>query len=319
MLGGVAQSLFDKLRRFVCADGIADRVLAANVDHRNDRRTVVVNRHAFFVGCLIHKFHIPAVKRPELQRVNRCFALHLHSLVVAVCRDTVTACVYDIVEFVAPHGDGTGTDFLPHHLFGQHVVEARHLFVVEVARVAHQNHQSALLVVVGNLRGVLVLCLVCLVYEAFRAFVDIFLVFALEASRVGWQGVRVNLGVKGLHTLRNLIPEARRRMSQSRTLRMAVGDKLPDAVENDGVGVILAPFVRREVTAALDDVFVKEMCRLRRLLNAVFNGVCLGCPVRIGHQLQNLRLEPVRKAVESHQRRCARTASADNVDVATVT
>ena len=319
----VAQGLADEGGAFVLADGKANGVTAASVEHHHHRQPVVVRGPICPIRLirpllLIQQLHIPTVHRPEEQRACRCAALHLHLASGTVFLRSVAAGKDKVVALVAPHRHRRGRDFLPVHLLGHHVVEPRHLLVVEVAWVAHEGDEHRLLVLVGHLRGILRAVLVGFVDEAGVALGQITLVFALKASGVGRQRVRPFRQVEFLHRLADFVPEARGTGAEGLAFRIAAIHQAAHGLKHDGVGVVFPPFVGGQMAVVVNHVALEILRGRRRVLNQALQHILPGLLARVAHALHDGLLIAVGHRVVGHQRGRVAASAAHHLDVATV-
>ena len=160
MVGSVTHRLGNELGTFTLANRISYGVLVERVEYHYHREAVVVGRYALAALCdglLVVELHIPTVQTPHIERSGRRRAAVLHrALVVKLFRAEATARRFEVVT-LTPQLDGGGGDWLPTQFFGYDIVQHCHLFVVEVAVVAHQAHNHRLLFIACYLCSVRVL------------------------------------------------------------------------------------------------------------------------------------------------------------------
>ena len=314
----VAQRLAYQGCVLVLSDGESYRVVGAWVKHHFKRQPVGVGHNAFLVALLVEQLHVPSVQCPEEERTRRRAALHLHRLVRPVQLFAPSVTIYEVVAFVAPHGHGGRGDLLPVHLCRHHVVELRHLCVVEVARVGHEAHQDGLVLLRGHLRGVLQPCGEVLVHQGGVAHLAVFLVFALQRPRVLGQAARPFVVVEALHGLADLVPETGGLAAEGLALGAAVLNQAAYGVEHDGVGVVHRAHVHRKVASVGQREVFEPPCGLRRVLDQALQHVVLGRLAGVAHLLDDRFLEAVGKAVVGYQRRSVATGTANHLDVLAV-
>ena len=160
MVGSVTHRLGNEFGTLTLANCISYGVLVERVEYHYHCETVVVCGYALASLCgsfLVVELHIPAVQTPHIERSGRRRAAVLHrTLVVKLFRAEATSRRFEVVT-LTPQLDGGGGNRLPAQFFGYNIVEHCHLFVVEVAVVAHQAHNHRLLLLACHLCSVRVL------------------------------------------------------------------------------------------------------------------------------------------------------------------